>query len=66
MIDKYCDALKSAVKGICEVQILDSCVSGMFKTSLYLFGDAVCCLVCFVFFFKIHIHLSDTVGYGRT
>lgn len=40
MIDKYCDALKSAMKDICAAQTLDSCVSGMFKMSLYLFGDA--------------------------
>lgn len=40
VIDKYCDALKSAMKDICEVQILDSRVSGMFKSSLYLFRDA--------------------------
>lgn len=56
MIDKYCDTLKSAMKGICEVQILDSCVSGMFKTSLYLFGDA----------FLRSTYISDTLGYGRT
>lgn len=40
MIDKYCDALKSAIKDTYEAQILGSCVSGMFKMSLYLFGDA--------------------------
>lgn len=61
MIDKYGVALKSAVKCICVVQILDSYLSGMFKTSLYLFGDYF-----FFFFFKIHTYFSDTLGCGGT
>jgi len=51
MIDNYYDVLRSAMKDICEVQIVDHCVSGMFEMSLYLFGGE------FWGFFEIHIYL---------